>query len=219
MNAATTGAFAGASLGIATNILSMRSANKQAINSINQQGEALQLQGSNLISNLKLIQYNRDELDRELGDILSQDALTTAKNMATAKVMTSIHGTVGGTSALVSKQHYIDQIQADANAINKYKQEDVNMLTNQLAKQIEFKTQQRQAQMNMGATRAGIASPFAAALGTMSAAISGASAGASLGQAAAKAGSANLTTPTPAAFQPDSSAWVNRGTLPKLNLG
>ena len=80
-----TGAYAGAGIGIATNILSMRSANKQAINSINQQGEALQLQGSNLISNLKLIQYNRDELDRNLGDILSQDALITAKNMATAK--------------------------------------------------------------------------------------------------------------------------------------
>ena len=190
MSAAAIGAFTGAGIGIATNILSMRSANKQAINSINQQGEALQLQGSNLISNLKLIQYNRDELDRELGDVLSKDALATAKNMATAKVIMSTHGTVGGTSALVSKQHYVDQIQADADAINKYKQEDVNMLTSQLAKQIEFKTQQRQAQMNMDTTRAGITSPFAAVLGTMSAAISGASAGASAGQAAEKAGSA-----------------------------
>jgi hypothetical protein len=188
MSAAGYGALAGAGIGIATNMLSMRSANKQAINSIKQQGEALKMQGSNLISNLKLIQYNRDELDRDLGDILSADALATAKNMATAKVYMSTRGTVGGTSALVSKQVFIDQIQADAEAINKYRKEDVNMLTSQLAKQIEFKTQQRQAQWNMDATRAGIASPFAALLGTMSASIDGASSGASMGQQISKDG-------------------------------
>jgi hypothetical protein len=212
-------ALAGAGLGVATNMLSLGSANKQAINSIKQQGEALKMQGSNLISNLKLIQYNRDELDRDLGDILSADALATAKNMATAKVYMSTRGTVGGTSALVSKQVFIDQIQADAEAINKYRKEDVNMLTSQLAKQIDFATAQRQAQWNMDATRAGIASPFAAVLGTMSAAINGASAGASMGQGISKMGSANLTTPTPQAYQPSSSAWVNRGTLPTLNFG
>jgi hypothetical protein len=188
MSAAGIGALAGAGFGVATNMLSLRSANKQAINSLKQQGEALSLQGSNLISNLKLIQYNRDELDRDLGDILSADALATAKNMATAKVYMSTRGTVGGTSSLVSKQVFIDQIQADAEAINKYRKEDVNMLTSQLAKQIEFKTQQRQAQWNMDATRAGITSPFAALLGTMSAAINGASGGASMGQQISKAG-------------------------------
>jgi hypothetical protein len=187
------GAIAGAGVGVVSNMLSMRSANKQAINSINQQGEALHLQGSNLISNLKIVQYNRDELDRGLGDVLSQDALATAKNMATAKVFMSTKGTVGGTSALVSKQAYVDQIQADAEAINKYKQEDVNMLTNQLAKQIDFKNQQRQAQMNMDATRATMASPFAAALGTMSAAINGGSSGASLGYGVDKAMGVNLS--------------------------
>jgi len=188
MSAAGYGALAGAGIGIATNMLSMRSANKQAINSIKQQGEALKMQGSNLISNLKLIQYNRDELDRDLGDILSADALATAKNMATAKVYMSTRGTVGGTSGLVSKQVFIDQIQADAEAINKYRKEDVNMLTSQLAKQIDFATAQRQAQWNMDATRAGITSPFAALLGTMSAAINGASGGASMGQQISKAG-------------------------------
>jgi hypothetical protein len=218
MSAAGYGALAGAGIGIATNMLSMRSANKQAINSIKQQGEALKMQGSNLISNLKLIQYNRDELDRDLGDILSADALATAKNMATAKVYMSTRGTVGGTSGLVSKQVFIDQIQADAEAINKYRKEDVNMLTSQLAKQIDFATAQRQSQWNMDATRAGIASPFAAMLGTMSAAIGGASAGASMGQGIEKMGSVN-TTATPTAFQPSSSAYVNRGTLPTLNFG
>jgi hypothetical protein len=188
MSAAGYGTVAGAGLGIATNMLSLRSANKQAINSINQQGEALKMQGTNLISNLKLIQYNRDELDRDLGDILSADALATAKNMATAKVIMSTRGTVGGTSALVSKQSFIDQIQADAEAINKYRKEDVNMLTSQLTKQIDFATAQKQAQWNMDATRASIASPFAAVLGTMSAAISGASGGASVGQGISQAG-------------------------------
>ena len=190
MSAAGIGALAGAGVGIASNMLSMRAANKSAISSIEQQGQALGMQGSHLISNLKLIQYNRDELDRDLGDVLSADALATAKNMATAKVIMSTRGTVGGTSALVSKQSFIDQIQADAEAINKYRKEDVNMLTSQLSKQIDFATQQRQAQWNMDATRAGITSPFGAILGTMSAALGGASAGASMGQGIEKMGSA-----------------------------
>jgi hypothetical protein len=84
----------------------------------------------------------------------------------------------------------------DAEAINKYRKEDVNMLTSQLAKQIDFATAQRQSQWNMDATRAGIASPFAAVLGTMSAAISGASAGASMGQGISKAGGADTLTKT-----------------------
>ena len=218
MSAAGYGALAGAGIAVTSNILSMRSANKQAINSINQQGEALKMQGTNLISNLNLIQYNIDELDRELGDVLSQDALATAKNMATAKVIMSTRGTVGGTSALVSKQEFVDQIQADAEAINKYKKEDVNMLTSQLTKQIDFATAQRQAQWNMDATRAGITSPFGALLGTMSAAIGGASAGASMGQGIEKMGSVNSMSPSQVSSRgsitSSSSSWMHQSSSP-----
>ena len=94
MSAAGYGAVGGAALGAYTSILSMGAANKAAISQIQAEGELLQ-------THTKMMNYNRELIDRQLGDVLSETALETAKNMSTAKVLQSLSGTVGGTSALV----------------------------------------------------------------------------------------------------------------------
>lgn len=168
MSAAGYGAVGGAALGAVTNILGMKAQNKSAIQQIQAEGELLQ-------THTRMMNYNRELIDRQLGDVLSETALETAKNMATAKVLQSRSGTVGGTSAMVSKQHYISQIQAEATAITQARNSEMNVMMDNISKQISYRNK-------ANSIRSQIKSPMEAMIGTLSAAISGASSGAQLGQ-------------------------------------
>lgn len=168
MSAALIGAGAGAFLGFATSALANKAQNKAVINQINMLGE-------NLAITTRAINFNREQLDRELGDILSENALTTAKNMATAKVLMSTSGTVGGTSRQVARQAYIDQISADADVISKARNTDMSLLNQAISERISFRNQ-------ANATRSQIKSPLEAMIGTLSAMVQGGTAGASIGQ-------------------------------------
>lgn len=178
MSATAIGAGAGAFLGFATSMIGNRAQNKAAINQINMLGE-------NLAINTRAINLSREQLDRELGDILSENALATAKNMATVKVLMSTSGTVGGTSRQVARQAYIDQIRADADVISKARNTDMSLLNQAISERISFRNQ-------ANATRSQIKSPLEAMIGTLSAMVQGGTAGASMGQNLAPAGGANL---------------------------
>lgn len=173
MSAAAIGAGVGAGLSLVSSSLTLRSQNKAVINSIKQEGDLL-------ASHMRQININRDQLDRELGDILSENALLTAKNMSTAKVMMSVSGTVGGTSAQVSKQAYMEQIQSDANVINQARNQEISMLTDAVSKRMNYRAQSN-------ATRSQIKSPLEATLGTLASMLGGAAQGASLGESISKA--------------------------------
>lgn len=173
MTGAGAGGLAGAGLGIATSIIGMSAQNKASINQINRLGE-------NLSIDMRAINQNRTQLDRELGDILSDNALTTAKNMATAKVMMSTSGTVGGTTAQVSKQSYIDQIIMDADTITKAKNQEYALLNKAITKQVEFRNQ-------ANAERSKIPSPLAGFMQTLNAGIQGGAQGMSIGQSIGQA--------------------------------
>lgn len=162
------GAYAGAGLGMVSSIIGMDSQNKAVINQINRLGENLSIE-------MRAINQNRDQLDRELGDILSENALTTAKNMATASVLMSTSGTVGGTTAQVSKQAYIDQIQADADKINIARNQEVSLLNQAISKQVEFRNQ-------ANAMRSKIPSPLEGFMQTLTAGAQGGAQGAQIGQ-------------------------------------
>lgn len=168
MSAAGIGALVGAGLAGISSILSLRSQNKAVISQIKSEGEVL-------ASQMRQININRDQLDRELGDVLSSNALTTAKDMATAKVIMSGSGTIGGTTAQVSKQAYMEQIKTDAQYIAQARNSEMGMLTDAVSRNMNYRLQS-------SATRSQIKSPLEAFIGTASAIISGASAGASLGQ-------------------------------------
>lgn len=169
MSAAAIGAGVGVGLGAISSALTLHSQNKAVINSIKQEGDLL-------ASHMRQININREQLDRELGDILSENALLTAKNMSTAKVMMSVSGTVGGTSAQVSKQAYMEQIQSDANVINQARNQEISMLTDAVSKR-----------MNYRATGSQIKSPLEATIGTLTSMMNGAAQGALLGESISKA--------------------------------
>lgn len=180
MSAAGYGGAVGSVVGGVSSVLTLKSQNKAVINSIKQEGDLL-------ASHMRQININRDQLDRELGDILSENALLTAKNMSTAKVMMSVSGTVGGTSAQVSKQAYMKQIQDDANVINQARNQEISMLTDAVSKRMNYRVQS-------DATRSQIKSPLEATLGTLTSMLGGAAQGASLGQA--MSGAMTAKTPT-----------------------
>lgn len=167
MSAALAGAGAGAFLGFATSTIGNRAQNKAALSQIQGLGE-------NLVISTKAINLSREQLDRELGDILSENALSTAKNMATAKVIMSTSGTVGGTSRQVARQAYIDQIQSDADLITQARNTDVSLLNQAISERIAFRGQ-------ANAIRTQIKSPLEAIVGGLSSAIQGGSSGYTIG--------------------------------------
>lgn len=167
MSAAGAGAIAGAGLGVASNVLSLKAQNKAVIGQI-------QREGQNLAIGMRQININRQLIEDDLGNVLSANALESVKNMATAKAIMSTSGTVGGTTAQVSKQAYMAQILADADAISQARNREVGLLTEQLSRRIQFR-------QSAEASRSQIASPLQAMIGTLSAAIGGASQGAMMG--------------------------------------
>lgn len=173
MAAAAIGAGVGAGLGAASSIIGLRASNKATISQIQREGAMLGV-------NMRMINQSHIQLDRELGDVLSENALETAKNMAIAKVMMSASGTVGGTTSQVSKQAYIEQIKSDADSIAEAKNQSVALLNKQLSARINFKA-------TADALRSQIKTPMEAMIGTLSATLGGASQGASLGQGMAGA--------------------------------
>lgn len=205
MTAAGGGAIVGAGLGIATSIIGMGSQNKATIGQIDRLGENLSIE-------MRAINQNREQLDRELGDILSDNALLTAKNMATAKVLMSTSGTVGGTTAQVSKQAYIDQIQADAQTITKARNQEYALLNQAISRQVEFRNQ-------ANALRSKIPSPLEGFMATLNAGIqgatSGAQAGQAIGQAMPKGGSGvNMTQVRDSQSMQRSQSWVHQSDSP-----
>ena len=184
MTAATGGGLIGVGLGAATSIMGLRSENKATISQINREGYVLQ-------SNMRQINQNREQLDRELGDILSASALATAKNMATAKVIMQSSGTIGGTTSQVSKQAYMDQLLYDAETIKEARNQEIGMLTQAVSMQMGYR-------MKADAIRSQIKSPLQAALGTLTSAISMGAQGMAIGQSLGQAmpASTSGTVPT-----------------------
>lgn len=178
---AAIGAVVGGGLAGISSILSLGSQNKAVIGQIEREGQVLS-------SQMRQININRDQLDRELGDVLSQNALTTAKDMATAKVLMSGSGTIGGTTASVSKQAYIEQIKTDAQYIAQARNSEMGMLTDAVSKNMNFRLQS-------DANRSQIKSPLEAFIGTTTAIIGGASSGASMGSSFNSAASAQTIAP------------------------
>lgn len=180
MSAALAGAGIGAAIGFGTSLITNRAQNKAVLSQ-------LQGMGENLAISTKAINLSREQLDRQLGDILSANALSTAKNMATAKVLMSTSGTVGGTTRQVARQAYIDQIQADADTITSARNQDISLLNQAISERIAFRNQ-------ANALRTNIKSPLEAIVGGLAAGVQGGLAGYSIGQATASVPDGSTTT-------------------------
>jgi hypothetical protein len=192
------GAGAGAGIAMVSNFLSMGANNRSIINQIKRNGDLLAIE-------TRAINQNHEQLDRELGDILSANAMSTAKNMATASVMMSMSGTTGGSTAQVSKQARIDQLKTEADIIAQARNSDIALLNKQLSAQINFRNQ-------ADSVRSQMASPLEALMGSISAGVSGASSGMQFEK--------NLTDALPKNFNFGDSIFKMFGTttqLPSIN--
>lgn len=179
MSASAYGAIAGGALSGVSSLLSLRSENKAIIGQIEREGRQLS-------SFMRQININREQLDRELGDVLTDNALLTAKDYSTAVVMMSGSGTIGGTTEAFSKQAYMEQIKTDAKYVAQARNSEMGLLTEGISRQMNFK-------YGSDATRSQMKSPLEAFIGTTSAIIGGASQGASIGSKFTSSGGA-LTT-------------------------
>jgi hypothetical protein len=152
-------ALAGAALGMASGAKDNEAQNSAIRNKMaaetSKQVEQQKMEGEQLIINANQIALNRQQLDDELGSILSDNALATAKNIATAGVLMSGSGTIGGTSAMVSKQAYVDKINADATVISQARNQDIGLLTKALSDRINFKNRSNTLASNIDAIIAG----------------------------------------------------------------
>jgi hypothetical protein len=152
-------ALAGAALGMMSGAKDNKAQNaairnKMAAETANQVKQQ-KMEGEQLIINANQIALNRQQLDDELGSILSDNALATAKNIATASVLMSGSGTIGGTSAMVSKQAYVDKINADATVISQARNQEIGLLTKALSDRINFKNRSNTLASNIDAIIAG----------------------------------------------------------------
>lgn len=167
LNGGVAGAGIGAGIGIASSLIGLSSQNKAVISQVKREGELL-------ASNMRQININRELIDRDLGDVLSANALATAKNMATAKVLMSTSGTIGGTTSQVSKQAYMEQILSDADLIKEARNRQQGQLTDAVSKSMNYRLQ-------ANAIRSSIKSPMEALFGTITSAITGGIQGAQIG--------------------------------------
>lgn len=167
MSAGLYGMLAGAGTGLITGVQGQQRSNAEMLRKLRQEG-------SLFLIHTNIINQNRTQLDNELGGILSDNALKTAKAEATTRVLMSTSGTVGGTTGLVSKQAYMDQNIADAEAIMKGRNQEVALLNEYLSRRINFK-------MTAEAAQAGVLSGSEMGMGIFSQMMGGASAGGSFG--------------------------------------
>jgi len=176
-------ALAGAVLGGMQSAKANKAASQERIRGLNY---AVSSEGENLIMNTRLMEQNRQQLDEELGGILTDNALNTAKNIATANVIASGSGTAGGTTAMASKQAYIDKIEADAEVVRQARNQQNSMLTQMLQDRVNY----RNSIISQSFT--GL-SASAMRTQNLTAGVQGAQTGMQFGQAFSGAGSANTT--------------------------
>ena len=127
-------AGASAALSIYGNIQGRKKQNRAIISSIEQKGRAL-------VSDVKIANENINQIERNLGNTLSANALQSAKLVAQSRALAASSGTAGGTTETTSKQSYIDQTIADAEAIFQKRNQEVEQLRSQLVSRISFKNE------------------------------------------------------------------------------
>lgn len=134
--------------------------NKAVISTIDRKGRAF-------VSENEIIEQQRDELDRELGDLLTGSALDSIKAQSASRAIQASSGTV---NADVNTEARMTQMLEEQQLLSKAKTSDVNMLRQQLVNRISFRNEAE-------ALRSGMQSGTEAQLGTISAGLQGLTSG------------------------------------------
>lgn len=160
-------ALAGAALGMMAN-------NEDTKNKFKGVAEQIGIESEYLLMNARQAYQNSVQLDNELGEILSANALASVKELATANAVRASSGTVGGTNNLVMKNAMMMQTLQDADTIAQARNQKIDILNKNIGERIDFR-------MRSNAMIAGLPSATSQMMSGINAGIKGASMGMSFG--------------------------------------
>lgn len=149
----------GTFLGTASQVSTIKSQSNAIIKQI-------EAEGRNYVFESSMIEQQRAEVARELGDMMTDVGLQGLEAEAKVRAMNAERGVAGQSVEASSLDIAMKTNKANADLIAQYTNNDVNLLRRQLAKRVEMENR-------MSQLASGIASPTSAGLSTLTSGISG----------------------------------------------
>jgi len=149
----------GTFLGTGAQVSAIKSQNQGIIKQI-------EAEGRNYVFESSMIEQQRDEIARELGDMMTDVGLQGLEAEAKVRAMNAERGVAGASVEQSSLDVAMKMNKANADLISQYNNSDVNMLRRQLAKRVDMENK-------MSQLSSGISSPMSAGLSTLSSGVTG----------------------------------------------
>jgi hypothetical protein len=156
-------ALIGSFLGTASAVSQIEAQSKATVKQI-------EAEADNFVFETSIINQQRQEAKRELGDIMTDIGLEALEAEATVRATNAMRGVVGGSVEQGSLDVAMKNNLANADAIRQWRNTDINLLRQQATRRREF-------EQRTSAMASGIASPSSAFLGTLTGGIQGAQLG------------------------------------------
>lgn len=148
------------------------------VSAIKSQSQAIikqiEAEGRNYVFESSMIEQQRKEVARELGDMMTDVGLQGLEAEAKVRAMNAERGVSGSSVDASSLDVAMKMNKANADLISQYNNNDVNLLRRQLAKRVEMENK-------MSQLASGIASPASAGLSALMGGVSGFSQGYNIG--------------------------------------
>lgn len=149
----------GTFLGTASQVSTIKSQSNAIIKQI-------EAEGRNYVFESSMIEQQRAEVARELGDMMTDVGLQGLEAEAKVRAMNAERGVAGQSVEASSLDIAMKTNKANADLIAQYTNNDVNLLRRQLAKRVEMENK-------MSQLASGISSPVSAGLSTLTSGVSG----------------------------------------------
>lgn len=143
----------GTFLGTASQVSTIKSQSNAIIKQI-------EIEGRNYVFESSMIEQQRAEVARELGDMMTDVGLQGLEAEAKVRAMNAERGVAGQSVEASSLDIAMKTNKANADLISQYTNSDVNMLRRQLAKRVEMENR-------MSQLASGISSPVSAGISTL----------------------------------------------------
>lgn len=148
------------------------------VSAIKSQSQAIikqiEAEGRNYVFESSMIEQQRTEVTRELGDMMTDVGLQGLEAEAKVRAMNAERGVSGSSVDASSIDVAMRMNKANADLISQYNNNDVNLLRRQLAKRVDMENK-------MSQLASGISSPMSAGLGALMGGVSGFSQGYDIG--------------------------------------
>ena len=159
-------ALIGSFLGTASAVSQIKAQSKATVKQI-------EAEANNFVFETSIINQQRQEARRELGDIMTDVGLEALEAEATVRATNAMRGVVGGSVEQGSLAVAMKNNLANADAIRQWRNTDINLLRQQATRRREF-------EQRTSAMASGISSPSSAFLGGLSGGLQGMQMGLSL---------------------------------------